>query len=69
MNPEGNEFAEYYYSDGLGGRGKYFEDYRKVLVGKLPSFWHVADTWENYDRIAPVIRARYNEWKAPKNRR
>jgi hypothetical protein len=68
LSPEGNEFATWYYCDDSGQRGKYFEDYRKVLVGRLPSFWHVADTWENYDNIAPVITKRYQDWKNPKKK-
>jgi hypothetical protein len=69
LNPEGNAFAEHYYRDGSGERGAYFEDYTKVLAAKLPSFWHVADTWENYDILAPVISKRYEEWKNPRKKR
>ena len=65
LNPEGNAFAESYYIDAAGHRGPFFEDYKKALAGKLPSFWHVADTWENYDKIAPVITRRFEEWKNP----
>jgi hypothetical protein len=69
LNEEGNAFARFYYSEGEGQRGRYFEDYKKLLVKKLPSFWHVADTWENYDLVAPTITRRYNEWKGgPKKR-
>ena len=28
---------------------------KEVLTADLPSFWHVADTWENYEKIAAVI--------------
>ena len=38
---------------------------KKQLAADLPSFWHVADTWENYDRLDPVITRRYEEWKNP----
>jgi len=38
--------------DEAGRRGPYFADYKQVLVARLPSFWHVADTWENYEKIA-----------------
>lgn len=69
LNVEGNEFAEFYYRDNSGERGAYFEDYKKVLTAKLPSFWHVADTWENYDKIAPVITKRYEAWKNPPQKR
>ena len=65
LSPEGNAFAEYYYSNQAGERGRYFDDYKKVLAGNLPTFWHVADTWENYDRLAPWLTRRYQEWKNP----
>ena len=69
LNPEGNAFAERYYRDSAGERGAYFADYKKVLVAGLPSFWHVADTWPNFDKIAPVITRRYEEWKNPRKKR
>jgi hypothetical protein len=69
LNVEGNEFAEHYYRDSAGERGLYFSDYKKILAAALPSFWHVADTWENYERIEPVITRRYQEWKSPPRRR
>jgi hypothetical protein len=63
LNENGNAFARHYYSEREGQRGRYFDDYKKLLVKRLPSFWHVTDTWENYDRIAPTITQRYNAWK------
>jgi hypothetical protein len=69
LSPEGNAFAEHYYSDDTGHRGTYFEDYKKVLVKGLPSFWHVADTWENYEKVAAVITHRYETWKNPPKKR
>jgi hypothetical protein len=65
LGVEGNAFAEFYYRDAAGERGPYFADYKKVLAAGLPSFWHVADTWENYDRIAPIISRRFEDWKNP----
>ena len=69
LNVEGNAFAEHYYRDASGERGAYFADYKKTLAAKLPSFWHVADSWENYEKIAPVITGRYEEWKNPPRKR
>jgi hypothetical protein len=69
LNPEGNAFAEYYYVNQAGQRGAYFADYKEVLADGQPSFWHVADTWANYDRLAPVITRRYQEWKHPPQKR
>jgi hypothetical protein len=69
LNVEGNAFAEHYYRDAAGERAAYFADYKKTLAAHLPSFWHVADTWENYDRLEPVITRRYEEWKNPPRKR
>ena len=69
LNEEGNAFAQHYYVDETGKRGAYFADYKKVLTAGLPSFWHVADTWENYEKIAAVISRRYEEWKNPSRRK
>ncbi len=70
LGVEGNAFAAHYYRDDAGQRGAYFADYKEVLAARLPSFWHVADTWANYDKLAPVITRRFEEWKhpAPKKR-
>jgi len=65
LSDEGNEFAQYYYTDEAGQRGAYFADYKRVLTAGLPSFWHVADNWDNYEKIAPVITRSYEEWKNP----
>ena len=69
LNEEGNAFAQHYYVDEAGKRGAYFADYKKVLAAGLPSFWHVANTWENYEKIAAVISRRYEEWKNPSRRK
>ena len=69
LNVEGNAFAEHYYRNLDVERGAYFDDYKKTLTARLPSFWHVADTWANYDQIAPVISRQYEEWKNPPRKR
>jgi hypothetical protein len=69
LNVEGNSFAEHYYRNLAGEKGPYFGDYRKILASGLPSFWHVADTWENFDKLAPVISRRFEQWKNPAPRR
>ena len=69
LNEEGNAFAQYYYVDEAGQRGPYFADYKKTLTARLPSFWHVADTWANYEKIAAVVSRRYEQWKSPPRKR
>ena len=69
LNEEGNAFTLSYYVDEAGRRGTYFTDYKRALAARLPSFWHVADTWANYEKIAPVITRRFDEWKNPSRRK
>jgi hypothetical protein len=65
LNEEGNEFAlEYYTPD----KALYISDYESTLGVGLLSLYHVADTWENYDKIAPVISRRFMKWKSRKSR-
>lgn len=66
LSEEGYEFTLYYYSneEGYVADG-YVKDYENTLVEDVcESVYHVDDTWENYDKIAPVISKRYEEWKA-----
>jgi hypothetical protein len=61
LNDEGNAFAKAYYErDDAQG---FIADYEATLGDDLPSLYHVADTWENFDRMAAVIDRRYAAWK------
>jgi hypothetical protein len=53
----GNQFAQEYYEK------RFFKDYQKVLSRKLPSIYHVEDTWANYEAIASCIDGRFSDWK------
>ena len=55
---EGNLFTYYYYGGGL-----YKNDYDEILVKRLPSLYHVRDTWDNYEQMRVRIDLRYDEWK------
>lgn len=58
MNEEANAFTRYYYESDT-----YFADYAEVLAKGLPSLYHVDDSWENYQKIAPVIMRRFIQWQ------
>ena len=60
LTDEGNRFAMAYFDF---ERGKYLADYQELLVKGLPSPYHVADTWENYDLIKKRIDERHVAWK------
>jgi hypothetical protein len=41
---------------------RYLEDYERILLTDLPTLYHAADSWQNFDKIAPVISQRFNEF-------
>jgi hypothetical protein len=61
LNEEGNAFAQAYYDF---ERGKYLADYERILGGNVESLYHVADTWDNFHLLEPVLDARLAEWRA-----
>jgi len=60
LNEEGNAFTVRYFDF---DHGKYLEDYQKTLGPDLPSLYAIEDTWENFDRLKPVLDQRYAEWQ------
>lgn len=60
LNEEGNAFAEAYFDF---EKGQYISDYDETLTRDLPSTYHVADTWENFDQLRPALDRRFREWK------
>ena len=58
FNKPGNMFTYYYYGGGI-----YRADYDKILVNKLPSRYHVTDSWENYEKMKAQIDMRFQDWK------
>ncbi len=64
LTDEGNQFAQYYF-DFEGG--KYLSDYQELLGKRLPTMYHVADTWPNYEKLKERIDKRYGEWKRGKS--
>ena len=61
LNAVGNRFAQDYFDF---RKGKYLADYEKVLAQNCPDLYSVADTWENFDRLRPVLDQRFEDWKA-----
>ncbi len=63
LSDEGNAFAEHYF--GLPGKsGAYLDDYDVTVGQNGRSLYHVPDTWEIYDRLAPIIQKRFEQWRA-----
>ncbi len=61
LTDKGNTFASHYFNF---EQGTYLSDYEEVLSYELPTMYHVADNWENYQKISRRIGERYRYWKA-----
>ena len=59
LTPEGQEFTKSYYET-----NGYANDYDMVLGGDLPTLYHVANTWENFDKLVPILDDRLAAWRA-----
>ncbi|MEJ7139165.1 hypothetical protein [Amphibiibacter pelophylacis] len=59
INAVGNKFSAFYYDM---KQGAYIADYESSVAAGLSSTYLVPDTWETYDKLAPVIEERFQEW-------
>lgn len=60
LSEEGNAFARDYFDF---ERGTYLRDYGEILGKGLPTVYHVADNWANYERLKKRIDKRYRKWR------
>jgi hypothetical protein len=62
-------FAHAYYVDDETPPS-YLSDYSDALDtdDDLPSLYHVADTWETFDKLAPILDKRFAHWKTTNGR-
>jgi len=63
FNDRGNAFADYLFES---DSADYYGLFEEVLTTDLPSPYHVEDSWENYDKLAPVLDRVYQEWLSAK---
>jgi hypothetical protein len=61
LNEEGNAFASEYFDL---EKGAYLADYEATLGAGLRDLYHVSDTWENYERLKPILDRRLSEWRS-----
>ena len=61
LNDEGNKFAAAYFNF---ENGNYLADYETLLLGSLPSLYHVPDAWSTYETLKPVLDQRLKEWRS-----
>lgn len=64
LSDHGLAFTQaYYQGDGDESYGQYLMDYVNLTDDPdVPTVYHVADSWENYDRLAPLIDVSYAAW-------
>lgn len=60
LNDKGNAFTQAYFDF---EKGKYPVDYEAAIGGGLPELYHVKNTWENFDKLHPVLQDRFLEWE------
>ena len=60
LNDEGNRFAEAYFNL---DKGQYLHDYDSVLCAGVETAYQVADTWENFDKLKPMLDRRLDEFR------
>jgi hypothetical protein len=60
LNDEGNDFAGSYYND---AEPNYLSDLTRAVGDRLPSPYHLPDTWDIYDQLAPMLKFRFDAWK------
>lgn len=65
LSDEGNAFTAHYFNF---DSGQYLADYERTLGQGLPdgpnSLYYVTDSWENFDKLKPVLDRRLSEWRA-----
>ena len=65
LSDTGNAFAQAYFDL---DDGDYLFDYEDTLDDGLSedanSLYYIADSWENFDRLRPVLDQRFAQWRA-----
>jgi hypothetical protein len=65
LSEEGNAFSQAYFDF---DRGSFLRDYETLLAEGLPSIYHVANTWENYERLRTRLDERLAAWRRGRER-
>ena len=67
FNKEGYDFAcDYLDLTGPDQVYLYLYDYNDVFSPDPGLCYEIEDTWENYDKIKPILDQRYSDWKNSK---
>lgn len=57
VNSEGTKFLDFYLR-------KYSKDFQKCFSVSEESIHHVADTWENFEKLSLLLDSRFEKWKS-----
>ncbi|MEV7973469.1 hypothetical protein [Cellulomonas sp. NPDC089187] len=63
LNEEGNAFTVAYY-EGKDNDSRYVGDFLAAFGTSVADIYRVPDTWEVFERLAPMISQRYANWIA-----
>jgi hypothetical protein len=61
LSDEGNSFTKFYFDFDVG---QYLNDYGHVFGEGHLTMYHVADSWENYEKLKPILDNRLAAWRA-----
>jgi len=61
LSDEGKAFTASYFDF---DDGKFLDDYQELLACAVESEFHVADSWENFEKLAARIDARFAQWRS-----
>lgn len=64
LSAEGNLFTGSYFDF---QKGQFHNDYEQALCRRLPSMYHVADSWDSYDKLKPVLDNRLSVRRSSRN--
>ena len=64
LSEVGDKFARHYVG---GGGARYLQDFRRTLCSGEQSEFDVEDSWENYEKLKPIIDATLALWKSKRS--
>jgi hypothetical protein len=63
LNEEGLKFTKHYYQSEGEGYGLFLDDYDETLGQNTTSLYEIENTWDNYNKLKPILDKRYADWR------
>ena len=60
LNKEGFNFSMDYFDF---DKGHYLKDYEKTFAVSEEAVFTIKDTWENYDKLKPILDLEFEKWR------